>query len=360
MIASRDARVRERIEIAGAGALARLPNRVARLLAGAPVRIDGQQLDVHVQLGLRLSASSRTGLFEGGPVAKERIRTRADARLVAGRTIELANVEDVDIGGAEGTIGGRLYVPAVAGTAAPMIVYFHGGGHVIGDLDTHDQPCRFLARETGAVVLAVDYRLAPEHPFPAAVDDSLAAFRWAHREAKRLGADPQRIAVAGDSAGGNLATVVALLAKRDGGPAPAFQALLYPVADHSAKYRSAELFGEGFFLTERQMDWFRDHYFANADDRLDPRGSPLLAEDLSGLAPALVVTAGFDPLRDEGEAYAERLERAGVTTILRRESDLIHGFVNAAGLGGRPAEALGAIAADLRTALAAAAAPIIV
>ncbi len=232
-----------------------------------------------------------------------------------------------------------------------MIVFFHGGGHVIGDLDTHDQPCRFLARHSGALVLSVDYRLAPEHRFPAAVDDALAAFRWAHREAEALGGDPRRIAVAGDSAGGNLAAVVALRAKLDGGPAPAFQALIYPVTDYSANHRSAELFGEGFFLTQRQMDWYRDHYFATEDERRDPSASPLLASDLSGLAPALVVTAGFDPLRDEGEAYAKRLREAGVATTLRREPDLVHGFINAAGLGGRPAEALGAIATDLRQAL---------
>ena len=201
------------------------------------------------------------------------------------------------------------------------------------------------------LVLAVDYRLGPEHRFPAAVEDALAAFRWAHAEAATLGADPERIAVAGDSAGGNLAAVSRPAHRRRAdGPAPAFQALLYPVTDYSVKRRSYELFGEGFFLTREEMDWFRDNYFADPSAS-DPRASPLLAADLAGVAPAHVVTAGFDPLRDEGEAYAERLLEHGVPTTLRRERDLVHGFVNAVGLGGRAREATGAFAAALREGL---------
>ncbi len=232
-----------------------------------------------------------------------------------------------------------------------MIVYYHGGGHVICDLDTHDQPCRFLARETPALLLSVDYRLAPEHHFPAAVEDALAAFRFAHAEADRLGADPRRIAVAGDSAGGNLAAVVAQLAATDGGPRPAFQGLIYPVIDYSSKRASYETFAEGFFLTRAEMDWFRDHYLAAAADRADPRASPILADDLSGTPPAHIITAGFDPLRDEGEAYAERLREAGVRVTLRREPDLVHGFINAVGLGGRSRQACEAIAAAIREGL---------
>ena len=200
-------------------------------------------------------------------------------------------------------------------------------------------------------MLAVDYRLGPEHRFPAAVEDALAAFRWAHAEAATLGADPARIAVAGDSAGGNLAAVVAQLTAAEDGPAPAFQALLYPVTDYSVKRRSYELFGEGFFLTREEMDWFRDNYFADSDQRSDPRASPLLAADLANVAPAHIVTAGFDPLRDEGEAYAQRLLEHGVPTTLRRERDLVHGFVNAVGLGGRAREATAAFAAALREGL---------
>ena len=170
--------------------------------------------------------------------------------------------------------------------------------------------------------------------------------------ADRLGADPERIAVAGDSAGGNLAAVVCQLAVAGDGPVPAFQALIYPVADYSSNRRSYDLFGEGFFLTREEMDWYRDHYFAAAEDREDPRASPILAEDLSGLPPAHVVSAGFDPLRDEAEDYAERLRAAGVPTKLRREPDLVHGFINAVGLGGRAREATHAIATALRNAVA--------
>jgi acetyl esterase len=222
---------------------------------------------------------------------------------------------------------------------------------VICDLDTHDQPCRFLAREVPAMVLSVDYRLGPEHRFPAAVEDSLAAHAWAQENAERLGADPGRVAVAGDSAGGNLAAVVAQLAAAHQRP-PVHQTLIYPVIDYSVERPSYELFAEGFFLTREEMHWFRDHYLTDDADRLDPRVSPILTEGLAGLAPAHVVTCGFDPLRDEGEAYAQRLREAGVPTTLVRERDLVHGFVNAAGLGGRAAEATAAIAAAIGTALA--------
>ena len=249
--------------------------------------------------------------------------------------------------------GGPPATPSGWGRPAPLVVYYHGGGHVIGDLDTHDQPCRLLSREIPALVLAIDYRLAPEHQFPAAVEDALAAFRWAAAEAVRLGADPSRIAVAGDSAGGNLAAVVCQLSLAGGGPTPAFQALVYPVTDYSAERPSYALFGEGFFLTREEMHWYRRNYFAAPEDRADPRASPIRAADLAGLPPAHVVTAGFDPLRDEGEEYARRLEEAGVPTTLRREPDLVHGFINAAGLGGRAREAAEGIAAAIGSGLTA-------
>ena len=330
--------------------LSNLPRPLVRVLAGRPVRIDGQQLDPEVQVAIRLErliGASRTL-----PVAEKRALRRRDARVFAGPPIELERVEDLQIQTAQGSMRARLYAPHGISEPAPLVVYFHGGGHVIGDLDTHDQPCRFLAREVAALVLAVDYRLAPEHRFPAAVDDALAGFRWAWEEAARLGADPGRIAVAGDSAGANLAAVVCRLARDEGGPTPAFQVLIYPVIDLSAKRRSHELFGEGFFLTSEEMDWYRGHYLASEQDRTDPRASPILVADLSGLPPALLVTAGFDPLRDEGEDYATRLREAGVEVRLRREPDLVHGFISAVGLGGRAREAGLEIAAALRTALA--------
>jgi acetyl esterase len=338
----------ERVQALLARGLAALPDRVTRALAGSPVRIDGQELHPQVQLALKLEGI--TGGSEILPVGEARERRRQQARVFSGPLIEVEHVSEVSIPGPAGEMPARLYRPA-SKEAPPLVVYFHGGGHVIGDLDTHDQPCRFLAREIPAAILAVDYRMGPEHRFPAAVDDAMAAFRWAHGEAGALGCDPARVAVAGDSAGGNLAAVVAQIAASDGGPAPAFQALIYPVTDYSEDHPSYELFGDGFFLTREEMDWFRENYFSAPADRSDPRASPLLASDLTGLAPAFVLTCGFDPLRDEGLAYAERLSEAGVPTAHRREPDLVHGFVNAVGLGGRAEEALREVAAAMRDGL---------
>lgn len=342
------ARLRDAVQKAVVRTVSRLPGPALRLLAGRPIRIDGQELHPQVQVALRLER-----LFGGSelvPVPQARERRRHEARLFSGPRIEVERTEELELPGEAGPVRARLYVPFGIAKPAPLIVYFHGGGHVIGDLDTHDQPCRFLAAEVPALLLAVDYRLAPEDPFPAAVDDALAAFRWAHANAPALGADPDRIAVAGDSAGANLAAAVCQLARDAGGPRPAFQALVYPVTDYSTRRRSYEVFGKGFFLTGEEMDWFRDHYLPADEQRSDPRASPILG-DLSGLPPAHVVTSGFDPLRDEGEDYARRLGEAGVPTTLRREPDLVHGFINAVGLGGRSREAADAIAAKLRAGL---------
>ncbi len=341
--------VKERLKGLTARLVSGLPGPLIRLLAGRPVRLDGQQLDPQIQLALRLEGLLGTDLV---PVAEARRRRRRDARVFAGPRIEVERVSDRELPGPAGPIGARLYVPPGFGATAPLIVYYHGGGHVIGDLDTHDQPCRFIARQVPALVLAIDYRLAPEHRFPAAVDDALAAFRWAHSEAAGLGADPNRIALCGDSAGGNLAAAVSQLAVADGGPVPCFQALVYPITDYSAQRRSYDLFGKGFFLARAEMEWFREHYFADPDDRTDPRASPVLAPELTGLPPTFILSAGFDPLRDEAEEYAARLRGAGVETVLRREPDLVHGFFNAVGLGGRAREASEEIAAALRSGLA--------
>jgi len=339
----------DRARATGARALAALPEGVVRRLAGRPIVIEGQTLDPYVQVAVRLE--QLTGGFKPVPVEQVRAQRLGDARAFAGPRIEVARKREIAIPGPAGPIGARLYVPAGIGDRAPLIVYYHGGGHVICDLDTHDQPCRFLAAEIPALVLSIDYRLGPEHKFPAAVDDSVAAFAWAAAEAETLGADPERIAVAGDSAGANLATVVAQQTAASGVAAPAFQALIYPVTDYTVKRPSYATFAEGFFLTREEMDWFRDNYFASPDDRADPRASPILADDLSGVAPAHIVTAGFDPLRDEGEDYAAALREAGVAVTLRREPDLVHGFINAVGLGGRSHEAMTAIATAIREGL---------
>jgi len=284
-----------------------------------------------VQLALfLLRLSGHRGLDAMTPVAA-RAEIARNARAFAGPLVPLPRIDEVTIPGPAGPIRARLYDPAADGRRRGLVVYYHGGGWVVGNIETHDPLCRFLAREADVAVLAVDYHLAPEHPFPAPVEDALLAFRWAFREAPRLRCDRARVAVAGDSAGGNLAAVVAQLAARDGGPRPALRVLFYPVTDLSRKHPSYRLFADGFFLTEREMDWYRGHYLPDEDTARDPRASPLLAEDLRELPPAIVLTAGFDVLRDEGEAYARRLATAGVPVRHRRHEGLIHGFSNATG-----------------------------
>jgi acetyl esterase len=222
----------------------------------------------------------------------------------------------------------RLYRPAgvPVSTPLPALVFFHGGGWVIGDLETHDVLCRQLTAGAGISVVNVDYRLAPEHKFPAAVDDAWAATRWVAAHGPEHGIDPGRLAVGGDSAGGNLAAVVALLARDHGAPPLALQLLTYPVTDVAAESTSYAEFADGFMLTRESMRWFIAHYLRGAQDALDWRVSPLRAPSLSGVAPALIVTAGFDPLRDEGEAYARRLREAGVRVDTICYGGMIHGF----------------------------------
>ena len=345
---------RQRAEFLTARAAAALPPRAKRRLAGAPIRRDGLELDLDTQLLLRLEErSGGRGLSTRSP-AQARTDTAHSSRVVAGPPLPLARVQGLTVAGADGPLRARLYVPEEASGPDPaaLLVFFHGGGWVVGDLDTHDAPARLLAASSGARVLAVDYRLAPEHRFPAAVDDALAAFRDAHARAGELGADPARIAVGGDSAGGHLAAVTAREAVADGGPAPAFQLLVYPVTDVVAESASRRTFAAGFFLTKESMDFYEDAFLAPGVDRADPRVSPLRAADLSGVAPALVVTAGFDPLRDEGEAYAARLRAAGVPALLRRHPGYVHGFFNVLGLGRGPREAVAEMGGVLRAALA--------
>ena len=236
--------------------------------------------------------------------------------------IEVGSVTDVDADG----VPARVYRPYGEGPF-PVVMMFHGGGWVIGDLTTADGQSREVCRGADALVVSVDYRLAPEHRFPAAADDCYAATVWAARHAGEYGGDPSRLAVAGDSAGGNLAAVVAQMVRDQGGPALAFQLLVYPVTD-GANFNTASYHqnGQDYMLTADSMHWFWDHYAPNAEDRHNPYASPLLASDLANLPPALVMTAEFDPLRDEGEVYAEKLAAAGVDAKLIRCDGLIHGF----------------------------------
>jgi acetyl esterase len=309
-----------------------MPPRLQRVLFGAPARVDGQVLAPEMQALVRLASLARdesASAYGKLTPSQARARIRAGAAAAAGPKQAQPAVEDLAIPGPAGTIQARFYEPPGAGLEnRPLIVYFHGGGWTIGDLDTCDSVCRFLALEVPATVLSVDYRLAPEHPFPAAIEDALAAFHWAAAGSARLGVDPSRIAVAGDSAGGNLAAAVSLLARNGDGPGPAMQALIYPVTDAVGGQRSRDEFAKGFLLTKADMDWFERHYLPPGTDHADPRVSMLRADDLSGLPPAYVATAGFDPLRDEGEAYAARMQEAGIRVALRRHPGLIHGFAN--------------------------------
>jgi len=331
--------------------LPHLPDGAKRLLLGRrTVTVDGNTLDTTLQFML---AAQRTagvsGLVASSDVlvARSQLRTLS-AMIDAGISV---GVRDSTIPGPAGPLPVRHYTPvdAAAGPPAPLLVFFHGGGFVVGDLDTHDALCRLLCRDAGVHVLAVDYRLAPEHPAPAAVEDCYAAYRWALEHAAGLGADPSRVAVGGDSAGGNLSAVVSQVARDEGVAVPALQVLLYPATDFSSDTRSKTLFADGFFLTKTDMDWFRDNYLAgSALGTGDPRVSPLLAEDLSGLPPALVVTGGFDPLRDEGNQYAEALAAAGVTVDHRQFGPVVHAFANFFPLGGASATATAEVVSAVR------------
>jgi len=238
--------------------------------------------------------------------------------------IEIASVSEREVPGPNGPVPVRVYRPA-GDAAKPVIVYYHGGGWVLGSLETHDGTCRRLADGADAVVVSVDYRMGPEDRFPAAVDDAYAALTWVAANAAEIGADPARLVVAGDSAGGNLAAVMSHRAREDG-PAIAFQLLIYPVTDHEFTSVSMEENAVGYYLTRDAMRWFYDHYLEDASQGADPRVSPLRAADLSGLPPAFVLTAQYDPLRDQGIAYADALRDAGNAVEMTMYEGLFHGF----------------------------------
>ncbi|MBT2689378.1 alpha/beta hydrolase [Bacillus sp. ISL-47] len=255
----------------------------------------------------------------------EEARQTTDFSALAGEPEEVGKVENKKISGPGGDIPVRIYTPKGEGPF-PALVYYHGGGWVIGDLETVDVPCRLLTNLANCVVVSVDYRLAPEHKFPAAADDSYAAAKWVAENAASIAVDPSRIAVGGDSAGGNLAAVVALMARDKGEISLAYQMLIYPVTNHSYATESYTENADGYLLTKDSMVWFWNHYLQDEEAGKNPYASPLQAKDLSGLPPALVLTGEFDPLRDEGEAYAQRLKEAGVPVEAKRYDGMIHGF----------------------------------
>ncbi len=326
------------------------PDSLNRVLAGRPIELDGQVLAADQRALVRATRLLRLDRTPAS-VAAERDQLARGERLVRGAAIEVGRVEERLLPGPAGELRARLYVPLGERGADALIVYFHGGGYVLGDLDTHDQACRFIAGNAASRVLSVAYRRAPEAPFPAAVDDALAAFLHVAGDPALFGADPERISVAGDSAGGGLAAAVAILAREAGGPAPARQVLIFPWVEPFGERRSHELFGEGFLLTREKLERWRALYLPGVDPLdADARHSPLRAPDLAGLPPALLLLAGFDPLRDEGLAYAERLRSAGNDVEVILAPDLLHGFVSLAGTSARSAEALEGLTERLRVA----------
>lgn len=278
-------------------------------------------------------------------------------RQLGGAPEPVARVEDRVIPGPAGDLKVRIYTPS-GEPPFPVMVFFHGGGWVIGDLESHDPLCRTLTNASGSMIVAVDYRLAPEHKFPAAVDDCYAAAKWVADQAADLGGDPNRLGVGGDSAGGNLSAVVCLLARDRGGPKLAYQLLIYPATDFAMNMPSVRENGEGYFLTFQDMVWFTNHYIRGASDKLNPLVSPLVAADHSGLPTAIIVTAQFDPLRDEGEAYGEKLRQAGVSVKVRRYNGMIHGFVSLFAVISRGHEAVRDVGADVRELVEARSAPV--
>jgi len=267
---------------------------------------------------------------------------------------DVAAVRHLDAEGEAGAIPVRLYRPlgSAPAEALPVVVYFHGGGFVIGDLDTHDVLCRQLANASGCALASVDYRLAPEHPFPAAVSDGIAAIDWLRRNAASLSVDPARLAVAGDSAGGSLAAVASIAARDRGDDPPIrFQLLIYPGTDVRCTAASHETNGAGYLLTRESIHYFVDHYISDAAHLVEWRASPLLREDLAGLPPALVLTAGYDPLRDEGLAYAQRLDEAGNRATLVCFDRQIHGFITMGRVLDEADTAVALCANELRRAL---------
>jgi acetyl esterase len=267
-------------------------------------------------------------------------------------------IEEVCVGAAEGGLAGKLYRPADAGRSLPLLVYFHGGGFVLGDAAGYSAQCACWAKDIGCVVLFPEFRLAPEHPYPSALHDAIASLNWAHEHARELGIEPGRMAVAGDSAGGNLAANMAIMAREGGVPPLALQVLCYPLLDFrpyaglAPATASAGEFSQGYWLDRGALEWFARCYLRRPEDSIDPRVSPLLTDDLAGLAPAIVVTAAFDPLRDEGQAYVRRLREAGVAATDWCVAGMIHNFLGHTGKSSAARAAYLRLAAQIRGRLA--------
>ncbi|MGH7332659.1 MAG: alpha/beta hydrolase [Candidatus Rokuibacteriota bacterium] len=304
-----------------------------RFLDGHRISRGARTMDPKAQIvGEFVKSIRQPGYFPPLPELRQQLRTMV--RLMDEPAPPLPCLEDIHIPGPAGPIPARVYDPVGVGgevaraSARPAVAYFHGGGWVQGDLETHHGLCARLAQRSGTLVVAVDYRLAPEHKFPAAVEDALAAYGWLRTHGQAIGADPARVAVAGDSAGGNLAAVVSQQAVGTGVAPPICQVLVYPAVDFALDTVSHRELADGHVIPRDRVTWYMQQYLRGESDRTDPRASPLRTPDLSGQPPTLVITAGFDPLRDEGHAYAERLRAAGVDVVYREYPGQIHAFVS--------------------------------
>ncbi len=298
-----------------------------RFLEGHRIRMGSRTMDPKAQIVGEFVKSIRVpGFFPPLPELRQQLRVMV--ALMDEPAPSLPRIEDIRIPGRAGEIPARLYSSTVEPRPQPTVAYFHGGGWVQGDLETHHGLCARLARHAGALVVAVDYRLAPEHKFPAAVDDCLAAYRWLRTKGRDLGADTTKVAVAGDSAGGNLSAVVSQLAASNGVPVPTCQVLIYPAVDFSLDTESHRELADGHVIPRDRILWYMEQYLKGEADKADLRASPLRAPSLRGQPPAMIVTAGFDPLRDEGRAYGDRLREAGVDVVHREYTGQIHAFVS--------------------------------
>ena len=296
-----------------------------KFLDGHRIRLGDRTMDPKAQIVGEFVKSIRVpGYYPPLPELRQQLRTMV--MLMDEPAPALPRVEDIRIPGPAGDIPARVYAARV-GVPLPTVVYFHGGGWVQGDLETHHGLCARLAQHAGVLVVAVDYRLAPEHKFPAAVDDCIAAYRWIRSHGREIGADATRVAVAGDSAGGNLSAVVSQLAASGGIPVPTCQVLIYPAVDFSFDTPSHRELEHGHVIPRDRVLWYMEQYLRSEEDQSDLRASPLRASSVAGQPPAMILTAGFDPLRDEGHAYAEKLRRARVDVVYREYPGQIHAFV---------------------------------
>jgi len=306
-------------------------------------------LDPQAQRLLDLAEQEQLPLLESLSPVAARAQYEERSLAIQGNAPEPFEVVDGEIPGAAGMLPARFYrARSTDDVLLPVLVFFHGGGYVIGSPRSHDDACRHLCVGADCLVVSVDYRLAPENPYPAAVDDAWAATRWISNNAASLGGDSTRLAVGGDSAGGNLSAVVCQIASAEGGPTIGFQLLIYPGTDMTCQFPSHRNFGEGYRLTSDLISWFLNHYFEATSDRTEPTASPLFAEDLSNLPPALIISAGYDPLQDEDKAYADKLSAAGVAVQYSHYAGMMHGFITMPGLLDKAQEALQECAAALK------------